>query len=569
MREHRKRGIRMKLHRRSRLAEMTITILMAAILIMSAAACTDTAFDENTEKGTVENTEKETVFPAETQAHGFREESGKTISVYCLGPDGITIWDYTQNETVQRLEERYGVKFSFFHPIWENSSKELEEMFRKGDYCDIIYLNGTASGQETYKGGAGAAVSDGVFWDLTDYVQLYMPNYCKWIHSDEELLRMAYDDDGRICGLQVLLYDAVEQEVTESMAVGGLMVRGDWLDASGLDAPVTYQDWEEMLTVFRDKYGCSQPLYISGKGYSTASPGFSSGLGAIPIMQMKGGTVEYGPMTEGWRAYVALMHDWYEKGLIGSEYIANDKLFGIDTDACISEETGAGLCVWSWVDGIEEAISQEADFRAVQYPVTEEGQTAQGGDPVAAQGTRSIHITTAVTKEELPGLLSMLDDFYDADMAFELAYGTEGDTYTRDGDGKPEFTDKILCNEGGFSASVAMDTYLMPVNLMPLRDWSRELNGISEENLEMCRIWDRDGHDLYVPPVTLSTAEQEIYDIIMKDVEDYVEEMTNKMIVGAVDIESAWDMYVRTLQDMGIEEAVAAYQAAYNRYVHR
>ena len=85
----------------------------------------------------------------------------------------------------------------------------------------------------------------------------------------------------------------------------------------------------------------------------------------------------------------------------------------------------------------------------------------------------------------------------------------------------------------------------------------------------MCRIWDRDGHDLYVPPVPLSTAEQEIYDIIMKDVEDYVEEMTNKMIVGAVDIESAWDMYVRTLQDMGIEEAVAAYQAAYNRYVHR
>lgn len=535
---------------------------MAAVSILTAAACADTNAKKNEEEGTISGTEAE--------AHGLGEASRKTISIYCLGPDGITMSDYSQNETIQRLEEQYGVEFSFHHPIvWENSSDELEEMFRKGDYCDIIYSNGLTTDKDAYKGGAGAAVSDGVFWDLTDYVQLYMPNYSQLIQSDEELYRLAHDDDGRICGLQVFLYDAVEQQVEESIAVGGMMVRGDWLDESGLEAPVTYQDWEEMLTIFRDKYGCSQPLYISGKGYSTASPGFSSGLGAICSMQMNGSRVEYGPVTEGWRSYVALMHDWYEKGLIGSEYIANDRLFGIDTNACIAEETGAGVCVWSWVDGIEQAISGGADFRAVQYPVMEEGQTAQGGDPIAAQGNRAIHITTAVPEEELPQLLSMLDDFYDVDTAFALAYGIEGDTYIRNAEGKLEFTDKILRNEGGFSASIAMDTYLMPVNLMPLRDWSRELNGISEENLEMCRIWDRDGHGLYVPPVTLSAAEQETYDVIMKDVEDYVEEMTNKMIVGAVDIESTWPSYVQTLQDMGIEDAVAAYQAAYNRYVHR
>lgn len=492
---------------------------------------------------------------------GLRRE----VSLFGLGPGEDSVADYNQNETILRLEERYDVDIVFRYSGWSSDAEAAENMFRKGDYCDVLYLNDWFS----YKGGSDAAVADGVFWDLTDYVQMYMPNYYKLIHSDEEIRRLAYDDDGRISGLLVLPYDAVNQAIEEQMAVGGMIVRGDWLEESGMESPVTYQDWEEMLTLFRDKYGCRQPLYISGKGYATSSPGFSSGFGAIPDMQMNGDIVEYGPVTEGWKGYLTLMHDWYEKGLIGSEYITNEADFGIDRESCITEETGAMLCVWSWVDGIEQAISENADFWAVQFPVLEEGQTAQGGDPVGKLGGKSVFISTAVTEDELPGLLTMLDDFYDTETAFELAYGMEGDTYTLNKEGKPEFTDKILHNPEGIPFGTSVDSYLMPVNYMLLKDWSRELNGISEENLEMCRIWDRDGHDLYVPPVILSAAEQETYDVIMEDVEDYVEEMSNKMIVGAVDIESTWPSYIQTLEDMGIREAVAACQAAYNRYVHR
>ncbi len=29
-----------------------------------------------------------------------------------------------------------------------------------------------------------------------------------------------------------------------------------------MELPVTYDDWEDMLTLFKEKYGCEQPYYI-------------------------------------------------------------------------------------------------------------------------------------------------------------------------------------------------------------------------------------------------------------------------------------------------------------------
>ncbi len=35
----------------------------------------------------------------------------------------------------------------------------------------------------------------------------------------------------------------------------GLMIRKDWLDELGLEIPVTYDDWEIVLTKFKEEKG--------------------------------------------------------------------------------------------------------------------------------------------------------------------------------------------------------------------------------------------------------------------------------------------------------------------------
>ena len=489
------------------------------------------------------------------------------ISVYCYGPNpyGEGVVDYLQNETVQRIEEKYNVKFSTLYPNWDKESDILEQLFRTETYCDLMYISSPMG----YQGGDEVAVADNVFWDLTDYIETYMPNYYKIIHSDPELMRLAYNDSGKIIGLSIFSCDIQNKSIAPVFSAGGMIVRKDWLEAADMELPVTYDDWEDMLTLFKEKYGCEQPYYISCDGFSMFSPGFSGGFGAIPSMQKNGDVIEYGPMTQGWKDYVTLIHRWYEKGLIGSEYITNDA-YGIDEDAGIRGESGAMVSVYTKIARMEEEnIDEHAEFCAVQYPVQNVGETCQAGDMLRQMGSKKLYVTKAVSEEDLPRVLKMLDDFYDFDYGFELAYGQENDTWTYDAQGEITFTDKVVHNEWNLPEDKAVESLLMPSNLMLLKDWSREVTFMTEKNKDMCEVWDKDGVDLYVPVLQLTASEKEVYDNIMLDVEPYMKEMTNKMIVGAVDIDTEWDIYIQTLKSMGIEGAVNLYQNAYNRYMHR
>lgn len=522
---------------------------LALLLIMGMLLAMTSCSQKNSERST-----------SATQG----SDGQKVISIYCLGPDGSVISNYKDNLMIQKIEETQNFRLKMIHPDWSSATGDFDKMFQIEDYCNVIYMfNAT-----TYRGGDDAGVEDGVFWDLTDYIETYMPNYDKLIHSDPEFLRLAYTDSGRNVGLVVFPFDAIHQKVAPQTAVGGLIVRKDWLDEAGMALPVTYADWEEMLTLFRDKYGCKQPYYVANTGIDMITVGFSGGYEAIPSMQKHGRTIEYGPMTDGWKAYLTMLHDWYEKGLIGSEYIANEAL-GISEQACIDEETGAMICVYIKVDAIESAISPTADFCAVQYPVLEEGQVSQAGDQIRSMGRAKIYVTSSVSEAELPDILTHLDTLYSFENAFKLSYGEEGDTWVRNAQGEIEFTDKIMNNTFGVSEDKAMDYYLFPTNMMALKDWSREHVSMSDENAQMCQVWDRDGNDLYVPAVQLTAEEKELYDGIMVDVEPYMLEVANKMIVGAMDIDAGWEVYIQNLKAMQIDDAIKAYQDAYNRYLHR
>ena len=83
-------------------------------------------------------------------------------------------------------------------------------------------------------------------------------------------------------------------------------------------------------------------------------------------------------------------------------------------------------------------------------------------------------------------------------------------------------------------------------------------------------IWDSNNDYSYSFPsgVTLNAEEKEIYADYYGDIESYVQEMTVKFIMGLESIDQ-YDNFVQVLKDQGIEEAMSAYQAAYDRYMSR
>lgn len=49
--------------------------------------------------------------------------------------------------------------------------------------------------------------------------------------------------------------------------------------------------------------------------------------------------------------------------------------------------------------------------------------------------------------------------------------------------------------------------------------------------------------------------------------EAYIRDTAQEWVLGGADIDAAFDGYIQTLHDMGMDEVLAAYQAAYDRYI--
>ena len=71
-----------------------------------------------------------------------------------------------------------------------------------------------------------------------------------------------------------------------------------------------------------------------------------------------------------------------------------------------------------------------------------------------------------------------------------------------------------------------------------------------------------------MPPITLSSEEQEEYANIMNDINTYVAEVRVNMITGKQSI-NEFDSYLKQLKKYKIDRAVEIKQAAYDRYVKR
>ena len=65
--------------------------------------------------------------------------------------------------------------------------------------------------------------------------------------------------------------------------------------------------------------------------------------------------------------------------------------------------------------------------------------------------------------------------------------------------------------------------------------------------------------------LTLNEEELEVYNSVMTEVMTYVQEMQVKFILGIESFDN-YDSFIQKIKDMGVDQAINAYQTAYDRY---
>ena len=199
---------------------------------------------------------------------------GVTLSYWCVINASATdyITNFSETEVWPEVMARTGVNLKFIHPANGQIQEQFNILMASGDLPDMISHQSPG-----YPGGLDACIDDGYILDLTDLVPEYCPNYMKAVKDfseqyDENVLRSSYTGSGRIGAVGQLM-----QRPQGPWA--GLYVRGDWLEDCELDTPETFEDWEEMLTAFKDKCGATTPMLLFKNGYDNVFNSMVMGFG--------------------------------------------------------------------------------------------------------------------------------------------------------------------------------------------------------------------------------------------------------------------------------------------------
>lgn len=463
------------------------------------------------------------------------------------------------------LEEETGVKVKYQHPPTGQETEKFNLMIAARDLTDIIDRNWS-----DYPGGVAKALEDDIIISLNEAVEKVSPNYKQFLDEHPDHAKYLKTDNG-----DIYCY-AFVRNLDSARTFMGFMVRKDYLEQAGLEAPETIEEWDTMLRAFKDM-GVDIPLNIrvDNDNAKLVSP-FTSAYNFVLNFYVDNDVVKFGPYEEAFADYVTQMNTWYNDGLLDknfTEYKDSKLLDANVINGTIGATYGYGSSNFGkWYTGIT-GNDPNADFVPVKYPAATKGETPFYGQKENLVTGLGAAITTTCKNKEVAA--RFLDYGYTEEGRMLYTYGREGVSYEVV-DGVPGYTAAVTdTNEnGGISQSQALALYTRTAYNGPFYAIRHEDDKSADKANPQCiqdapSVWSQTDADIHnLPLLSLTTEESTELNNIMQDINVYREEKLFKFISGDEPL-SNLDQYFEQLKSLNIERAIEINQAAYDRFINR
>jgi len=472
----------------------------------------------------------------------------------CIDEELLNISDFDLNNTpfFKELENRTNVHIDWIITTGKNYFAQYDLLLASGNAPDLIF-HFYNSNFINYN--LDVDIENGNCLDLTDLIPIYAPNYYGLItSSDKSVKKTVFTNSGRMAGIYSIFKE-------KQGAYVGLQIRKDWLDELNLEIPVTYDDLEAVLTAFKERKGAAAPLALPTY---TIDNSLSAGFGVTNSFFQINGTVYYGPYEENWRDYLSLLQSWYKKGLIDPNFATGGTYY---SDPVLITSGASGVwCSMNTLISSSFLPAMEENAKIIAIPSPKKNADDRNHIRVPDQYVGSYYTISANCRE--PEIaLKWMDYLYSESGSLFANYGIEGLTFEFSEDEIPRYTNYILDNPDGLSANEAMEYYTMPPNFPGLLvDWKRELQILPENDRKTYDIWETADTEYLLPAgISLTSKENIELNNIMEDIENYMNEMTLRFIMGTESLDK-YDIYIAELRNKNIERAIEIYQQAYDRY---
>lgn len=340
------------------------------------------------------------------------------------------------------------------------------------------------------------------------------------------------------------------------------------------DIPVTYDEFEQTAKAIYDETGVQGALiyknffgqYFAG-GFGTFAKFTTAPDLNYPFYQVDE-TVKFAPLTEEYREYMTKMQSWYQDGIIYKDYYTYNNPG--DLEGIIL----AGECAVAMGNGSEfETRMGQTDYEFLPMAdlVKQPGDVIHTGSAPYQEGDLDVGRVEVITTqcENLDLVLSLFNFAFSEEGSRIASYGIEGETFTYDENGQPQLTELIL-NDEELGTMHALGVHL--TTICALTDESRTASTVTDYQKECYDVWMSNVDDAYTldtSVLALTTEEADTINKISGDIVTYLEEANIQFITGARNTQEDYDAFVSDLTDMGIDDMIAAYQAAYERYLQR
>lgn len=557
-----------------------VSLLLALMLMLSGISALAAEIDLS----------KYSQFPLVTDGSVTIRVASSRSDADGIDADKMWFWNW--------LEYATGIHFEVEQILSSVRDEKLSLMFASGDLPDLIY-GMSLSTSELVRYGQG----EGLLMPLNEYInEDVMPNATAWFEAYPKALAYATAPDGNVYTLPWLY--SIDRLVGESNRV---FYNQAWAEKLGYtEAPKTLDAFVEMLYAMKEDNPDSIPLG-GGMSDSTCNPMFylmnaygylTNAYGYGQDIALRNGEAVIPVGDETFKEVVALMHQFYQDGIIAEDFFTLD---GTKLSASMNDGL---LGVYPFVPfTVNSDPAFWEDWASVTPLTSEYNETQQW----KAYDSMSIGNWAISAKSEHGELLARLADFFFSDIGTIYAwYGpmngtedclgmTEGwvinpETNSREW---PEVTSGKYASTSVYFQQVACGvtggglgnhSHTIGLSEIPegydLDNVMRYLYGAPIEEEKVYNLAEPDHAFRYSMLQNITPYEVDGFPSVVYYDEDttyamnelktvidpYAESEIAKFIVGERSMDE-YDAFISELESMGLREYEGYYQAAYANYL--
>ena len=556
-----------------------VALLLAMLMLVSVFAACNSGGSESSSKPESSASSNEESSQAESSGEESSESETSTGNVnlegYPIVKEPITLsmmgaragihGDWDKMEFFEIMAEMTNINFTYDTPSGEVFEEKKNLALNSGNYAQVLF-GSQLSREQQVKFGA-----QGILLPLEEYIDKYCPNILAMFEEKPDVRPSITAPDGHIYSLPTVSYSPLMSTA--------MWVNIDWLDKLGVkpeDLPTDVDGFYDLMVRFRDEdpNGNGEKDEIPLNVFDDADKGdgiYNQMMAYFGVLRPEiyvddGGKIHYGMMDENAKVAFEFFHKLYSEKILSQEMYSHS---AADATAEGTEgRNGAGYhALPRFIFGNME-MEKEATYPimpALSSSVNPK-QTCTRGTGIT-QGTFSL--TDKCDEETVIAMMRWVDYLYSEEGSWLIHYGPEGHIWEYS-ENDPSLHKYIFPTDGR-NVEEVRGGEITPDCGLALPKWVRDTTeGAWDDVQQQARIaWSDKSlnpyNKQYLPDMFLTEEEQAVVDMYATDLKNYRQENSAKFVVGDKSFDE-WNAFVDGMKALGVEEYIATYQQAYDRW---